>query len=181
MNAPQYLGRWFGGTVGMGPRNAWAAKRSWDSWSFEGVGGKEVLVFASCNSPHRVCDGLGSPTKEGWKQLLLLQTGGRKVKEHRLHLRNKTVIQQWHIEGTTHAYDIFSPKQLKFGSGGGSNRLKGKGVRDRQLTENWGLCLFLISEARGQCQRSQALRPLLTSSWHLNCEFCLLLMMLLIS
>ena len=76
---------------------------------------------------------------------------------------------------------FFSPKQLKFGSGGGSNRLKGKGVRDRQLTENWGLCLFLISEARGQCQRSQALRPLLTSSWHLNCEFCLLLMMLLIS
>lgn len=109
------------------------------------------------------------------------KTGGRKVKEHRLHLRNKTVIQQWHIEGTTHAYDIFSPKQLKFGSGGGSNRLKGKGVRDRQLTEDWILCLFLVSEARGQCQKSQALCPLLASRWHLNCEFCLFLLTLLIS
>lgn len=65
----------------MGPRNAWAAKRSWDSWSFEGVGGKKVLVFASCNSPHRVCDGLGSPTKEGWKQPLLLQKDRREEGE----------------------------------------------------------------------------------------------------
>lgn len=52
------------------------------------------------------------------------QEGGR-LKEHRLHLRNKTVIkQQQHIEGTTHACNIFSPKQLKFGSGG-RNALKG--------------------------------------------------------
>ena len=61
----------------MGPRSAWGAKRSWDSWSFEGVGGKEVLVFASCNSPLRVCDGVGSPTKGRWKQLLLLQKDRR--------------------------------------------------------------------------------------------------------
>lgn len=54
------------------------------------------------------------------------KTGGR-LKEHRSHLRNKTVVKQrQHNEGTTHAYNIFSPKQLTFGSGG-RNALKGTG------------------------------------------------------
>lgn len=62
------------------------------------------------------------------RTLLLLQENrreGGRPRGHRLLLGNKTVIKQKHIEGTTHAYDIFSPKQLKFGSGG-SNGLTGR-------------------------------------------------------
>lgn len=53
------------------------------------------------------------------------QQGRGRPRGHRLLLGNETVIKQKHIEGTTHAYDIFSPKQLKFGSGG-SNGLTGR-------------------------------------------------------
>lgn len=146
----------------------------WDSGSFDSVRGREVLVFASCSIPPQSVGSGGLTNKQRTETPSTTaerQEAGR-LKEHRLHLGNKTVIQQWHIEGTTHAYDIFSPKQLKLGSGG-SNRLKGKGVGDRQLIEDWFLSLFLGSEAGGQRQKSEALGPLLTSYRHFNCEFCL--------
>lgn len=78
------------------------------------------------------------------------QEGGRR-KEHRLHLGNTTVIKQEHIEGTTHAYDIFSPKQLKFGSGGG-NGLKG---RESGIDSSWRTVGVSLCCRRGQGDTSE--------------------------
>ena len=134
-------GRWTGGTLGkMGPRDASqveGARKRWGLRGSDSVGGWEVWVFADWGSPLRGCDGVGfyQHREDGNIYHCRKQKGGR-LREHRLHWGSKTVSRQWHIEGTTHAHDIFSPKQLKFGSGGGSNRLKEKGVGERQLIEN---------------------------------------------
>lgn len=83
-------------------------------------------------------------------------------------LGNETVIKQKHIEGTTHAYDIFSPKQFKFGSGGLTGRKSGG------ATVNSGLVSrrpCLVSEASGTPRKSEALGPLLTSGRLLISDF----------
>lgn len=50
---------------------------------------------------------------------------------------------------------FFSPKQLKFGSGGGS--WKGKGIGDRQFIEDLVPCLWYFRETRRNHQKAEAL------------------------
>lgn len=95
----------------------------------------------------------------GWRHLLLQKNRTEGSEENtgctwetRLSLNSDT------LKAPPTLMTFFSPKQLKFGSGGG-NGLKGRDSGDRQLTEGWCVCLCLVSAARGTHHTSEVRVP----------------------